>query len=641
MTISVEDLTTGQLVDYTFGSADLEVKVADIVSPGTNYIVRQTFNVGKWTIVWESDKDDGSFPEIVEKVHDLVVPTSNPTSGPTTSEPTNLPTLAPTPEPTQPKTASCDPYYTKVSRSLTFLEAEAAAPEGCVLAPVHSISDLDAMAAAAGQDECWTGIATDAPATGGSVNGWYNLFDKTIVDNRVDFWKTGEPNNSESPQTRATINRGNSKRLRDVKASEILRCAVYLCCQATSDVPPTTTVLPATTTADISTTAPPPITTVPPPPSTGTGEKSIDDFVFAGAFRVNNGRFGGTDDTYTLNYSKGTMAIDPARNSLFITSHDHRTMIAEFPLDVTPGFATDVRDLPQTSGATQNFLNVFSGVSNNEGLNRITGMMVVDNSLIVNAETWYDGAADNRDTTLVFPDAGNLAGNVDGLFQMSCAANCAGYMGHIPPVWQSAFGGAQYFSGWSSVYGIAARYSQGPSLWTMNPNDIVYGDASVNPAIETTAYMNYAYNTCWLSPDANGPKDGGADGLWNTLSSGVFGFFVPNSSTFAVIGSNGGINSGIGYKIRGCGGYCSVDPDDDYNYYWFYDINDILAAANPCDIRPYSHGIWNVPYDDNGNHKVTGATFDHEKNKLYVALRGAAQIGNYDRPPLIVTFEFK
>jgi len=72
---------------------------------------------------------------------------------------------------------------------------------------------------------------------------------------------------------------------------------------------------------------------------------------------------------------------------------------------------------------------------------------------------------------------------------------------------------------------------------------------------------------------------------------------------------------------------------------WFFDVDEILAAENVYDPRPYAYGKWSVPFDDGGRHLVIGATFDPATSTLYVALESAAQVGDYDRPPLIVTFQ--
>ncbi|MBW2458913.1 MAG: hypothetical protein JRI68_30720 [Deltaproteobacteria bacterium] len=374
------------------------------------------------------------------------------------------------------------------------------------------------------------------------------------------------------------------------------------------------------------------------------GLATIDDLQPTGAFRFQNGDFGVSN----VNYAVGVLAYNPDNHSLFIAGHAQHNAVAEYPI-VESGTQTEVADLPETGEPLQPFVSVLEAVDNPEALDRVTGMLWVDGALIVNAETWYDAAADNQDTTLVLADADDLAGAADGYFELDGAAHSAGYLGPIPVAWQDALG-ADHYTGWSSVYSIVSRYSVGPSLWTFDPDDLLGGSASSAPQISATATMNYAYGGTLLSEGAldwaaqgeAGPFPP-ADPLWNPLSRGRYGFFVPGTRTFAVIGSTAGLETGIGYKAiqedgGECGGPCAYGPEDYYNYYWLFDVEEILAADNVFDPQPYDYGIWEVPFDDGGQHPVIGATFDPEGGVLYVALGNAGQIGDYDRPPVIVTY---
>ena len=146
-----------------------------------------------------------------------------------------------------------------------------------------------------------------------------------------------------------------------------------------------------------------------------------------------------------------------------------------------------------------------------------------------------------------------------------------------------------------------------------------------------------------MGADALVAEEGSASDLWNFLSRGVYGFVVPGTRTFAVFGSSGGVDSGIGYKITQnngnlCGGYCAYDAADYYNYYWFFDVDEILAATETYEPRPYAYGRWSVPFDDGGRHRIIGGTFDPATMTLYLSLENAGQVGDYDRPPVILVF---
>ncbi|MBU1221913.1 hypothetical protein KKF34_10975 [Myxococcota bacterium] len=370
----------------------------------------------------------------------------------------------------------------------------------------------------------------------------------------------------------------------------------------------------------------------------------IEDLNYQGAFRFAPGTYGNS----SVDYAIGTLAYNQDNHSLFIAGHDHQQAVGEFPV-VEPGNGTTAAELPVTLEPLQGFVSLLETVDNPDGINRTTGMLYVDGALIVNAENWYDAGGTATDTTLIVNDADNLAGETDGFFKLSGRAHCGGYMGRIPEDFQNDFN-ATYYTGWSSVYSIVSRYSVGPSLWTFNPAEIISGDASVTPEITAVPYMNFAYHEGMLSERAVENAAQGTEGpfepaspLWNILSRGVYGFFVPGTRTFAVIGSTGGLTSGIGYKAvqsdgNVCGGPCPYDPDDVYNYYWLFDVDEILAAENLFDPRPYAYGIWELPFDDAGHHRIIGATLDDETGTLYIALANAGQVGDYDRPPVILVY---
>nr|MBX2878398.1 hypothetical protein [Granulosicoccus sp.] len=375
---------------------------------------------------------------------------------------------------------------------------------------------------------------------------------------------------------------------------------------------------------------------------------SINDFQYAGSFRLTNGEYGSS----TLDYSVGALAHNPTNNSLYIAGRAPDQSVAEYPI-VSPGMSSDVASLPESGAPLQNFVNLLSSAPNPQGVDRITGLYWLDGSLIVNAEKWYDAGGNGTDTTLVVTDANNLAGNVSGYFQMQGAANSAGYMGPIPEEWQSAFG-ASHYTGWSSVYSIISRYSLGPSLWSFDASALVNRGNNANMSVAARAHVNYAYSSTaperHLSPGALDWAQQGTAGpfpqanpLWNPLSKGRYGFFVPGTRTFAVLGHTEGLQSGIGYKAvqsdgSVCPGPCPFNPEDRTNYFWFYDVDDILSATNIYDVRPYDYGEFNVPFDLNGTRPIIGATFDPASSTLYLAIENAAQLGTYDRPPLIVTY---
>ena len=117
--------------------------------------------------------------------------------------------------------------------------------------------------------------------------------------------------------------------------------------------------------------------------------------------------------------------------------------------------------------------------------------------------------------------------------------------------------------------------------------------------------------------------------LWTHISFAVYGFIIPDSRSYLTIGSSGGHRSGVGYKItqdtgKVCGGYCSREASDNYNYYWLWDVYDLVRVKNgdlsPYSVRPYAYGELPMPFQGSGLKKVTGASFDNESGRLFISL---------------------
>lgn len=369
------------------------------------------------------------------------------------------------------------------------------------------------------------------------------------------------------------------------------------------------------------------------------GLMDISQLQYKGAFRLNNQDFGDSN----VNYAIGTLAYNPDRQSIYIAGHSHHNAIAEFSVPEL-GQDDEVTELPIVNEPLSNFRAVLAAGNPSRATNKITGMMVRNNQLIINSEIWYDGSGSNDLTTLVVRDLNNFeTSEIDGYFKMEGRALAAGYISAIPRDWESELGvGA--VTGWSYNYSINSRYSIGPSLFTFDANALTSENMDNGSTIATEAKMAFPFRDGrYIDPGALGNVEGGASPMFNQLSKAMYGFIVPKTRTFAVIGRSGGIESGIGYKIdqdngSRCAGYCSRVAGDQYNYYWLFNMDDILNAENTWDPRPYAYGPIDIPFDKNGEHGIIGASYDIDSNQLFLALGGAGQVGRYDRPPLIVVY---
>ena len=375
-------------------------------------------------------------------------------------------------------------------------------------------------------------------------------------------------------------------------------------------------------------------------PGLPTERLRISDLDYLGAFRLSSDTFGASN----TNYAVGTLGYNRTNHSLFIAGHAQHNAVAEFAIPAALGTGNVVDELPIVDRPLQPFAAFLDDAptGNPDGIDRIDGLFVDDGNLIVNAERWYDAGGTARDTTLVVA-AADLGAEPTGYFELDGGVRAAGYMSPVPSEWRSALGGP-LLTGWASNTSIVSRHSIGPTLFTVDPSDLNSGDPLVDPSIDTQVHMDFPYaGGRWITPDALDSGPSAASPLWNFLSKARFGFIVPGTSTFLVVGETGGTRSGIGYKIEQdngnlCGGYCAYEHDDADNAFWLFDVNEILAADEVHLPQPYAFGTWSVPFDAGGAHPIIGGTFDPATATLYLALEHAGRVGTYDRPPLIVAF---
>jgi hypothetical protein len=231
------------------------------------------------------------------------------------------------------------------------------------------------------------------------------------------------------------------------------------------------------------------------------------------------------------------------------------------------------------------------------------------------------------------------------MLQLEGEAKAAGYMSEIPVNLKATLG-ADYIVGWSSVYSIASRYSIGPSLYTFDPQDAVNSVITVGKKVTSKAKMVFPFDQGQPIVENWGEYSKDISPIWGHLAGVRYGFIIPNTTLFMAIGYHAGIHSGLGYKITQddggqCAGGCPYEASDMYNYFWLFDVNDMLTSADPWSVEPISYGKWSHPYDKGGIHKIGGGAFDSETNTLYLALTKAGKVGKYDSPPLILGYKVK
>lgn len=367
----------------------------------------------------------------------------------------------------------------------------------------------------------------------------------------------------------------------------------------------------------------------------------LDDFVFDGGFRIPAGDFGESH----ANYAAGPIAYNASRDSLFIVGFAQVHPLAEFAI---PGIvkSDDLDALPLADSPLQGFTTILDDVAggNPQDLDTISGMGCFEGpngtELIVNALEYYDAPADNTLTTLVVRDASNIGGTKAGWFSFGGRAHASGWISEVPSEHRAALGGP-FITGGSSGTPIISRHSVGPTAFVFDPADL----AGAGGQVPTAALLDFDL-ALPLADDLS--NDSGENDLWTHLSHAAYGFIAPGTRTYVTLGNSGGHESGVCYKCTPvgataeCGGYCARNADDNYNFYWLFDVDDLVAVKNgekaPHEVRPYEHGKFPSPFGGT----LLGGAFDAVSGRLYLNFVYADDSqGEYDRPPLILAFSIK
>ncbi|MGS2721771.1 hypothetical protein [Paraglaciecola aestuariivivens] len=367
------------------------------------------------------------------------------------------------------------------------------------------------------------------------------------------------------------------------------------------------------------------------------GLEAAFDIEYTGAFRVEAGGESNSD------YAVGRLGFNPDSQSLYLAGHAHHNAIAEFEIPTTLSFAENANDI-ELAPVLQNYVKVLNKKEKGNQTDKISGLLYYKDNLLVSSEIWYDGKANNKDNLQVFSNAHDIrSSDYKGMLQLKGEAKAAGYMFKVPSEWQDKIG-AEYLTGWATNNAIVSRYSHGPSLYRFDPQQAIDAVVTVDRAIDTNALMVFPFEKDKQLVAGSDEYSKNISPIWGPVTNAQYGFIVPGTSYFLAVGKHSGIHSGIGYKItqdngRLCGGPCAYEVSDNYNYFWIFDINDMLNADDPWNVSPVSYGKWSHPYDRAGVRGILGGAFDENTNTLYLSLEKAGQTGTYDTAPLILSYQ--
>ena len=373
------------------------------------------------------------------------------------------------------------------------------------------------------------------------------------------------------------------------------------------------------------------------PPSYPVTLLSKSDFIFEGGFFLPDQKLG----VSSTNWTQGVIEVH--EGALFIVGNEQEDALAEFAIPPTLLSNADIDSMPVAGIVRQQFASVFNRIQNNrDGLDKIVGLELFEGKLIANAVEYYDAPADNRQTTFVLEQSSDLASStVSGMYGIEGGAKAAGWLSVVPPEWQQLLG-CTHLSGSSSGGPIITRYSIGPSAYCINL--AVFDEYSTSQTIPTRELLGFSMNNPLREDLLN---ESHKNKLWTHLSRATYGFIVPGTATYATFGYSGGHQSGVGYKLPrhsgvDCDGYCSVDPADNANYYWLWDVRDLWRVAtgrkDASYPRPYDWGEWDIPLDATG-FRLGGGAYDDASGNLYFTLLDLQnEPGGGVNPPAVVGY---
>ncbi len=383
----------------------------------------------------------------------------------------------------------------------------------------------------------------------------------------------------------------------------------------------------------------------------------------------------GSNGTYGSIWSSGSVSTSGSR--LYVAEYQIPASLSD-PSVNDPSLLSDAVKL-------QDYVSAYdlTGGDGYSVFNDYMGMLsTINGKLFMGCSYSYNGSnGDNLNQWAVFDDPTDIANSTIywtrsiGGFDQICQ-----WCNEIPSDYKSVLGGDYLTGGATGQMSRTERLSFGPALYRTALEDYTLGDSNVphteymmfkpsqnpmprdlfpTPAREifraqlpcdgynqltafhyfdqlgiTTEqeYTNWClsnprteFNTLTYRPDSI------VNDLWNFESEAATGFIVPGSRTYLVVGTNGGLRWGAGYKAyefdrTKSEGPSPLDSADKDQYYWAFDMDEILAAANPYDVLPYDRGIWqsNIWKIDQGQFNqpiglIMNGFFDNANRRLYLS----------------------
>lgn len=414
---------------------------------------------------------------------------------------------------------------------------------------------------------------------------------------------------------------------------------------------------------------------------------------YLGAFKVPDGAYG-----------SGSIAFNPTTGTMFVDDNKANNFPV-FEVNI-PTLVQESSDLNLINTATilQSPVSLKSRIPSTEwgdygqaNSSNMWSMFHDGTYLYCSGIIGYDAAETGTDTTIRINDPTDLANTtVTGAFKVSNAQAASRWISPVPSAHQQNIGGAHLIGAGNGV-SIVGRLSKGPSLFGLNITNLqTANDGATIPVAE---HMNF--KNSWIVDDYmnyGGATGGVNNDMYVTTSIPAYGFIIPGTRTYCVLGYSEGWNPSplsytqgnpdfegyptadpgsacsnpyVGTKTDGArdngaicykngagtwtdkrgqtqGGYFCWDNENRGPFYWMFDLDVILAAANPDDVLPYEYGPIEMPFSKpsvtiaDGKADAIGAgAFDSANNILYLSLPYANNTGdeNFTGNPVIVAYD--
>lgn len=348
-----------------------------------------------------------------------------------------------------------------------------------------------------------------------------------------------------------------------------------------------------------------------------TPRKGLFGATYVGLCRLSNSNTGNNNKT---SFSQGIFSLTDSR--FFVSGFANNGIIAEFDY---PTFS----DVPLNTSAPivgkKSSFGDWLQVGDPGGWTQSNGYIdgIFDNGteLFVTSAPPYDAGSTEWDENL---SRVQYDRTIDQFYPVKDNARMAGYMGRIPPEWQTAFGAA-YFMGSNNNTSIVKRHSVGPSLYSW--------DGTTAGAINATRRMVFPVENSPNFPAGDYPLGSHhleapvGNPMWNQETKTRLAFFWGDD--YYVFAVTEGLYNEIKYLPSG---YYADDEQwatdnnvpnaDNWAYFMKFRVQDILAAANPWDVRPYDYGRIQWPMGNSGIDSPQAhfwrGYFDDQAEMLYV-----------------------